>query len=205
MADEVGSAPLFTLEYDIQPQDVRELVAGPPRARYKLIIAVVAAIAWGLITVAVTVITLTLTFRSSVHSSDGSLGGVYLVDVALCLTTALSAWVAWQRSPGRLARVAVKRTPEFQGRACDYLETEGIRSITANGIEVFHPWSAIDQVRETTRAFQLLDHNGGIRAVLPKRVLGSPDLLLALRAFLQQAIQQEPPAAASTAADESQL
>jgi hypothetical protein len=77
-----------------------------------------------------------------------------------------------------------------------------MRSISANGTEVFRPWATFDRVQETTRAFCLLDHNGHVQGVLPKRALDSPDLLPALRTFLKQALAQQPPAAApSTAAD----
>ena len=104
-----------------------------------------------------------------------------------------------------LARAAIKKTPEFQGRTRAQVETSGIRAISANGTETFHPWASIGQVRETTRAFHLLDLDGRVLAILPKRALYSPDLLPALRAFLTQALAQRPPAAtASTAADKSQ-
>ena len=104
-----------------------------------------------------------------------------------------------------LARAAIKKTPEFQGRTRAQVETSGIRAISANGTETFHPWASIGQVRETTRAFHLLDLDGRVLAILPKRALDSPDLLPALRTFLKQAVTQQPPAAAaSTAADESQ-
>jgi hypothetical protein len=104
-----------------------------------------------------------------------------------------------------LARAAIKKTPEFQGRTRAQVETSGIRAIPVNGTEVFYAWATIDQVRETTRAFHLLDLGGRVLAILPKRALDSPDLLPALRTFLKQAVAQQPPAAAaSTTADESQ-
>ena len=128
-----------------------------------------------------------------------------MAGLALWLVTAFLAWAAWQRSPEMLARAAMKKTPEFQGRTRAQVETSGIRAISASGTEVFHPWATIDQVRETTRAFHLLDPDGRALAILPKRALDSPDLLAALRTFLQQALAQQPPAAAaSTTAEESQ-
>jgi hypothetical protein len=67
---------------------------------------------------------------------------------------------------------------------------------------MFYPWATIDQVRETTRAFRLHGHSGHVRGVLPKRGLESPDLLPALRTFLNHAVAGQPPAAAaSTRAD----
>ncbi len=108
-------------------------------------------------------------------------------------------------SPGRLAQVLIQKTPAFQGRTRTQVETSGIRAISATGTEAFHPWAIIDQVRETTRAFHLLDHDGRVRAILPKRALDSADLLPALRTFLRQAVAQQPAAAtASTASGEFQ-
>jgi len=205
MAGEAGPPPAFTLEYEVQPQDVRDLLVATPRVKDKLTIAVLAAMLCGLVATGFTAITIALNYRSAVFSAAGAPGGIYVADLALLLLTAFLAWAAWQRSPGRLAQVVIKRTPAFQGRTRDQLETGGIRTISANGTEVFHPWATIDQVRETTRAFHLLDYNGRARAILPKRALDSPDLLPALRAFLTQALAQRPPAAtASTAADKSQ-
>jgi hypothetical protein len=197
--------PAFMLEYQVQPQDVQELLVATPRVKDKLAIAVVAAMVCGLVAAGFTAITVALNYRSAVFSAAGAPGGIYVADLALWLVTAFLAWAAWQRSPGRLAQVLIQKTPEFQGRTRNHVETGGIRAISATGTEAFHPWATIGQVRETTRAFHLLDHHGRARVMLPKRALDSPDLLPALRTFLKQAIAQQPPAAtASTAADESQ-
>jgi len=205
MAGEAGPAPAFTLEYDVRPQDVRELVVATPRVKDKLTIALVAAMLSGLVAVGFTAITIALNYRSAVFSATGAPGGIYVADLALWLVTAFLAWAAWQRTPERLAKVAIAKTPEFQGPTCNQVETGGLRAIRVNGTEVFHPWATIDQVRETARAFHLLDLDGRVLAILPKRALDSPDLLPALRTFLKQAVAQQPPAAAaSTAADEPQ-
>ena len=165
-----------------------------PRVKDKLTIAVVAAMLSGLVAAGFTAITIALNYRSAVFSAAGAPGGIYVADLALWLLTAFLAWAAWQRSPGRLAQVVIKKTPAFQGRTRDQVEASGIRTVSANGTEAFHPWATIDQVRETTRAFHLLDHNGRARAILPKRALDSPDLLPALRTFLKQALEQQQPA-----------
>lgn len=90
MADAARTAPAFTLEYDIQPQHVREALA-------------------------------------------------------------------------KLAQVVIKKPLEFQGRTCDQVEAGGIRAISANGTELFYPWATVDQVRETARAFHLVDRSPGQR------------------------------------------
>jgi ABC-type nickel/cobalt efflux system permease component RcnA len=147
MTGEAGPAPAFTLEYDVQPQDVRELVVATPRVKDKLTIALVAAMLSGLVAVGFTAITIALNYRSAVFSATGAPGGIYVADLALWLVTAFMAWAAWQRTPERLTGPAIKKTPEFQGRTRAQVETSGIRAIRVNGTEVFHPWATIDRVR----------------------------------------------------------
>jgi hypothetical protein len=202
MAGEAGPAPAFTLEYEIQPPDVRELIVGTRGMRWKLVSAVAATIGWGLIAASFTAITIALDHTSVVKDSTGAPGWMYAVDFVLWVATAAFARAAWRRSAGRLARVALQQNPEWQGRTRDQVEIGGLRSISANGTEVFYPWATIDRVRETTHAFQLLDHNGHVRGVLPKRGLVTPDLLPALRTFLNHALGGQPPAVpANTTAD----
>ena len=163
MAGEAGPAPAFTLEYDIQPPDVREIIVATPGVRRKLISGVALTIGWGLVAASFTAITIALNYPSVVKDSTGAPGWVYAVDLALWLVTAAIALAAWRRSARRMAWVAIQKTPEYQGRSRDQVETGGIRSISANGTEVFYPWATIGRVRETTRAFHLLDHNGQVR------------------------------------------
>jgi len=139
MAGEAGPAPVFTLEYEVQPQDVQDLLVATPGVKDKLTIAVVAAMVSGLVAVGFTAITIVLNYRSAVFSAAGAPGGIYVADLALWLLTAFLAWAAWQRSPSRLAQVVIKETPAFQGRTRDRVETSGIRTISANGAEAFHP------------------------------------------------------------------
>jgi hypothetical protein len=205
MAGEAGPAHAFTLEYEVQPQDVQDLLAVTPRVKNKLTIAVVAVMVSGLVAVGFTALTMALNYRSAVFSAAGAPGGIYVADLALWLITVFLAWAAWQRTPGRLSQLVIKKTPAFQGRTRARVGTTGIRTVSANGTEAFRPWATIHQVWETTRAFHLLDHHGHARAILPKRALDSPDLLLALRTFLKQALaQQQPAATASTASGKPQ-
>jgi hypothetical protein len=205
MAGEAGPAHAFTLEYEVQPHDVQDLLVVTSRVKDKLTIAVVAAMGSGLVAVGFTAITMALNYRSAVFSAAGAPGGIYVADLALWLVTVFLAWAAWQRTPGRLAQEVIKKTPAFQGRTRAQVGTTGIRTVSANGTEAFHPWATIHQVWETTRAFHLLDHNGHARAILPKRALDSPDLLPALRTFLKRAlaVQQQPAATAGTASGTS--
>ncbi len=115
MAGEAGLAPAFTLEYDVQPQDVRELVVATPRVKDKLTIALLTAMLSGLVAVGFTAITIALNYHSAVFSATGAPGGIYVADLALWLVTAFLAWAAWQRTPERLTRLTIKKTPEFQG------------------------------------------------------------------------------------------
>jgi hypothetical protein len=133
MAGEADPAPAFTLEYDIQPSDVRELIVGTPGVRRTFISTVALMIGWGLIAASFTAITIALNYPSVVKDSTGAPGWMYAVDLSLWLFTATLAWTAWRRSAGRLARVAIQNSPEYQGRTRDQVETGGIRSISANG------------------------------------------------------------------------
>lgn len=188
MTGEAGSAAAFTLEYEVRPQDVRELVVATPRVKDKLVIAAGAAMLWGLIATGFTVLTVVLDYRSAVFSAAGAPSGIYQADLGLWLATAFLTWAAWRRSPARLARVVMKQAPELQGRTRDQVEPDGIRVISANGTEVFYPWATVGKIRETPGAFHLLDHSDRVRAVLPKRALASPEQLPELRAFLLQAV-----------------
>lgn len=199
MAGESGPAPVFSLEYEVQPPDLREVIVGTPGARRKLIAAVALAISWGLLTASFTAITVALNYPSVVKDSTGAPGWMYAVDLLLWLLTAWIAVTAWRHSAGRLARVAIQKRPEYQGRIHDHVETGGFRSIYANGTEIFFPWATIHRVRETTHTFQLLDHDDQVRGVLPKRGLQSPELLPALHTFLNHAVAGQPPTAAASA------
>jgi hypothetical protein len=116
MAGEAALAPAFTLDYEIQPRDVQELVAATPGVKDELTVAVVAAMVCGLVAFGFTGITLALNYRSAVFSAAGAPGGIYVADLALWLVTAFLAWAAWQRSPGRLAQVVIQQTPAFRGQ-----------------------------------------------------------------------------------------
>lgn len=188
VAAEVNKGPAFTLEYDMQPEDVREAVAATPRLKKWRILTVVGLILWGLYAVGFTAITIRLNHRSAVNGSAGAPSWIYVVDIVLWLITAFMVRAVWLRNPRRLAQSVIDKTPEFQGRTRDQVEAGGIRVVSANGTEIYYPWSAIDRVEETTRALLLLDRNGRILVVLPKRGLDSPDLLPALRIYLKQAL-----------------
>lgn len=71
----MAAAPAFTLEYDVQPHDVRELVAATPGVKDKLTIAVVVAMLLGLVAGGFTAVTIALNYRSAVLSATGRLAG----------------------------------------------------------------------------------------------------------------------------------
>jgi hypothetical protein len=204
MAGEAGHAAVFTLEYEMQPDDLREIAAGNPRIRRRRRILAVRLGVWVVLAVAVTAAAVVLSIRSV--GTDSSRVVVWMVAGALFWLAAATAGVYWWRSsPGRQVRRAWQKTPEFRGRARDHVEPAGVRCVLANGTEHFYPWSVLAGTRETSGAFHLLDANGGIRVVLPKRGLERPDQLPALREYLNRVVNKQPPAApASTAAGEPQ-
>jgi len=189
----------------MQPDDLREIVAGNPRMRRKRRSLAARLALWVVLAVAITATAVVLSIRSV--GNDSSRAVICIVAGALCwLAAATAGTYLWRSSPGRLARRAWQWAPEFQGRARDQVEPAGVRCVMANGTEHFHPWGVLAGARETSGAFHLLDANGGIRVVLPKRGLERPDQLPALREYLNRVVNKQPPAApASTAVGEPQI
>ena len=184
----------------MQPDDLREIVAGNPRIQRKRRNAAGRLAVWVVLAVAVTAIAVVLSIRSVGKDSTDA---VISILVALCfwMAAATAGVYLWRSSPGRQARRAWQKTPEFHGRARDHVEPAGVRSVLANGTEHFHPWGVLNRIRETSGAFHLLDANGRVRVALPKRGLERPDQLPALREYLNRVVNEQPPAApASTAA-----
>jgi hypothetical protein len=203
MAGEAGHAAVFTLEYEMQPDDLREILAGNPRIRRKRRSLAGRLALWVVLAVAITAFAVVLSFRSG--GTDAGRAIIWIAGALGWMAAAIAGVYLWRFSPERQARRAWQKAPEFQGRARDHVEPAGVRSVLANGTEHFHPWGVLAGTRETSLAFHLLDANGRIRVALPKRGLERPDQLPALREYLNRVVNKQPPAApASTAAGEPQ-
>jgi len=121
---------------------------------------------------------------------------MYVVDAAIWFFVAYSAVIAWRLNPQRLARRAWRASSQLHGRHRDEVRSAGVTTIAPNGNQTSTPWANIAQIRETDKAFYLLDHRGATRYILPKRGLPNPDLIPALREFLNRSVNgQASPAA----------
>ena len=93
----------------------------------------------------------------------------------------MGSFIIWHLGTKRLARCAWRASARLHGRHQDKLGPGGIASTEPDGTQALVPWASIDRIRETKRDFHLIDYHGAVRVALPKRGLGNPDLLPALR------------------------
>jgi hypothetical protein len=204
MTGEAGHASIFTLEYEVQPGDLREIMAGNPRRRQKRRSVTERLALWVVLAVVVTAIAVEKN-SAMVGKDSTTVTWVFALALFLWIAAATTGLYLWRSSPRRLARRAWQKTPEFHGRTRDHVESAGIRSVYSNGTEHFHPWGVLTRIQETDGAFHLLDANGRAQVALPKRGLERPDQLPALREYLNRVVNEQPLAApASTAAGEPQ-
>lgn len=186
----------FSLTYEVELADLRELQtvnAGRKRRRARVNLALVTS---SVVAVAFTAITVALDQPSSGEVSSGAATWMGAADTVIWLSAILAARASWRLSPRWLARRNWHANTEFPGRHQDEVGARGVTITAPNGIEIFIPWTVIARVRETKNAFYLLDESGRARAALPKRGLRSPDLIPALRAFLNNTVSAKPSAAA---------
>ena len=183
-----GQSPAFSLTYDLEPGDLREIYAAAPGRRRARIRAATNLGAWGLIAIVLTLATAALDQPSVALNLPGAPSWMYVADLVSWL---LAAWgIMWvvRLSPARMTQRAWRSRPEFQGRHHDEVTELGVTSISPDASEAFTPWSAVTGIRETDHYFQLLDDHDRVRHELPKRGLQSPDLISPLRQFMQQAV-----------------
>jgi YcxB-like protein len=124
---------------------------------------------------------------------------MYVVDAVIWGLVAYWGYISWRLSPKRLARRSWRSNAQLHGRQHDQVGPNGMTYTASDGTQVLIPWTAIDEVRETKRSFLLIDHRGEVQNNLPKRGLSSPDLIPALREFLNRFIQGQPPATPDSA------
>jgi hypothetical protein len=185
----------FSLRYELQPRDFRDVLGGPPRRRRKRVIYLV-VLAFSLYfsplaAVGAFVLYVQAT-ADSVPAIPGSPppdvpGWFYLLGAAGVVVVFLglwSAWMVWRLSPARLARRAWRSRPDTHGRHEHEIGADGVTSIAPDGSRKFTPWTAVAGIQETRRSFCLVTAGGDKAVALPKRALPSPALLPELRAFL---------------------
>lgn len=189
----MGPMEGFSLTYELQPDDLQELIATDTRRRGRRRL-IGAAVGWALINAAFTAVMVALDLPSVVKNSSGAPSWMYVVNAAIWFFVIYCAVAAWHLKPKRLTLRFWRRNPQYHGIHRDEVSSSGITAVAPDGTQVSTPWASIAQIRETEKAFHLLDQHDAIRCVLPKRGLPSPDLIPALREFLNRSIngQQSP-------------
>lgn len=191
-----GTGMGFSLVYEMRPDDLEEAFTADAARRRRRSRMALSLAAWVLIAAFFTAVTVALDHPSVVKASSGAPSWMYPVDVVSWLLALSCAEVTWRLSPKRLARRTLRTHPEFQGSHRDEVDPGGVTSIAPDGTKAFTPWPVLVRVSETKHAFHLLDHTGGARHGLPKRGLPSPDLIPALREFLNHSVSEPPPTTA---------
>jgi hypothetical protein len=163
-----------------------------------------ATVMWALIGAVFTTVTVAFNLTSVVKNSSGAPGWMYVVDAVIWFLVVYWGGIVWRLSPKRLARRSWRINVQLHGCHHDEVGPGGMTCTAPDGTQVFIPWASIDHLRETEHAFHLIDHRGDVRNALPKRGLPSPDLIPALREFLNRSVDGQPPTAApDSAAGES--
>jgi hypothetical protein len=184
--------PGFLLVYELQPEDLQDLYGAGPNRRRRRVRIMLTAVPWALIGAAFTAVTVALDLPSVVKDSSGAPGWMYVVDGVIWGGVVAYLAHVWRLSPKRLARRAWRIHAEVHGRHRDEVGPDGARCTAPDGTQMFIPWATIDRIGETGHAFHLIDHRGAVRNALPKRGLPSPDLIPALREFLNRSVSAQP-------------
>jgi len=173
------TGPGFSLVYQLQPGDV--LAANRPqlnrqRERTEATIAIAglgsAFFAW----------------QTVGHGSSPAPGWMYVAGGVLVLRFLYALRTMWRLSPQRWARRAYGRSPDRHRRNLDLVGQRGVISIEPDGNRQAIPWSAVAKVEETGETFRLIDRHGVVREVLFKRAVPRPDLVPALRDFIDRSV-----------------
>lgn len=176
-----GPGPSFSLTYEVTAEDLREMLAISPILRRRRRRRAISFAGWAVLAPVAT---------AGVAGQGPGLGDASLLGLAflfwlLCLISALTLV---RFSPRQVARRYRHNHPELAGVHRDEVGPGGVTCVMPTGISVFMPWHTFAGLRETERAFYLLDDEGDCRQALPKRGLASPDLIPPLREFLAGAV-----------------
>lgn len=185
----------FSLTYELQPGDLQDLFAARPGRKWRKARFIYTTVMWALIGSVLTSVTVALDLPSVVKNSPGAPSWMYVVDAAIWFSVTYCGVIVWRLSPKRLARRAWRSNTQLHGRRHDEVGLGSISCTTPDGIQIAIPWANIDHIRETENAFHLINHRGATLTTLPKRGLSSPDLIPALREFLNRSVNGQPPTA----------
>jgi hypothetical protein len=187
-----GTGAVFSLRYELRPDDLRELLDAYTSRRRRRITNWFALVGWALVSSALVAITVAIAVPARTNGSAGPPTWLYVIDVAALSLAFQSGRRVWLLSPGRSARRAFHAHSEMHGVHADEVGADGVTSIAPDGRRTFVPWSAVAGIRETEHAFHLTGAEGETVGTLPKRGLESPDLLPDLRAFLHDSVGKDP-------------
>jgi YcxB-like protein len=190
----------FSLTYELQPDDLQDLFATRPERKRRRARVIYATVIWALLDAALTAVTVALDLPSVVKNSPGAPSWMYVVDATIWLFVINGAIIVWRLSPKRLVRRAWRSSTQLHGRHHDEVGPGGITYTQPDGLQIVTPWNRFDYIRETEHAFHLIDHRGATQTTLPKRGLPSPDLIPALREFLNRSVNGQLSTAASDSA-----
>jgi hypothetical protein len=183
----------FSITYEAQLEDLQDVIAARPQRRRRRARITFATAVWALIGVAFTAITVALDLPAVVRNSSGAPSWMYIVDVVMWFFVAKGAVVAWRLSPKRLARRVWRSNPQVRGSHHTEVGPSGISHIGPDATQMSTPWANIDRIRETENAFHLVNRRGATWSILPKRGLADPDLVPALREFLNHSTNRRQP------------
>ena len=175
----------FTLSYSITADDLKEVLTRNPALRRRRARLIPGLVAWALLALLFTAAAVTQAQRSGQLSpADGLLLILWLPILGIVA-------VLLRLSPQRLARTALRKQQRLHGRHTIKVGSDGVTTIEPDGSQGFSPWTTIDRIHETGQAFHLFDIDGRMRARLPKRGLGNPDLIPALRDFVHRSVDDQ--------------
>jgi YcxB-like protein len=190
-----ADAPVFTLSYDAELDDLIEWARMDPRrkrARNRMAWSIVASL---VIVGAITVLSVVLS-RPSATGQAAPTWLLYLVVTFGWLRIVRLLRKLWQLSPDATGRHTWQAEPAFHGPHQEEVSQSGILGLGQDQEDVFYPWADLTAVEETSRAFYV-HHGTGVAVVLPKRGLPDTSQIPELREFLHRAVAagQDPAAA----------
>lgn len=184
-----ADAPVFTLSYDAEPEDLIEWAQVDPRRKRARRRIARSILSYLVIVGAITVLTVVLNRPSP--TGQGTPAWLYLIVAFGWLRIVQLLWTGRRLSPAVAGRRTWRTAPEFHGPHQEEVSQAGILALAPGQPNVFYPWASLTAVEETARAFYLHDRTG-VAAVLPKRGLPDASLIPGLRQFLQQAVAAAP-------------
>jgi YcxB-like protein len=190
-----ADAPVFTLSYEAEPEDLTEWARMDPRRKRSRRRLARSILSYLVIVGAITVLSVVLNRPSA--AGQGTPAWLYVLIAVGWLRIVQLLWTRWRLFPSVAGRRTWRAEPAFHGPHQEEVSLAGIRAFAPDQASVFYSWDGLTTVEETARAFYLHDR-AGVAVVLPKRGLPDTSQIPELREFLHRAVAdgQDPAAAA---------